>query len=155
MTRALVALVALVLVFSAATVAQAQQTNAPAGNSAIDEYLETVPGASGNKPPQAPKKGGGALTAAQRAALARRGADGRALADAVDATASAPSKPSSTGKPEAVIPDSSGRSPASEILGTVSGSDGGGGMGIALPAILVGALLAALAVVLLRRRSAS
>lgn len=156
MTRALVALVALALALPAAAVAQAPQTNAPPGNSAIDEYLETVPGATGNTRPRPPADGGGGggLSAAQRAQLERLGPDGKTLANAVDATSSATPKPSpSSSKPAELQSD--GRSPLAEIAGTIAGGDGGDGMGIVLPAILAGALLAAIAFVLLRRRSAA
>jgi hypothetical protein len=161
MTRALVALVALALAVPAASLAQAPPTNAPPGNAAIDEYLETVPGASGDARPQqdAPNDGSG-LTTTERARLEQAGTDGKLLADAVDATA--PGRASDdrrrgererpnhgTGELE-----TAGRAPLGEVLGTVTGGDRGDGMGVALPAILLGVLLAALLLVLLRRRAA-
>lgn len=156
MTRAITALVVLAFAWPAAAQAQAPQTNAPPGNSAIDEYLETVPGASGSKRPQPPAQNGGdggegTLTPAERARLERLGPDGKTLANAVDAT-SPSSKKRATDKQE---PKSDGRSPAGEVLGAFSGSDGGGGMGVVLPAILIAALLAAVIIVLLRRRGTS
>jgi hypothetical protein len=153
MTRALVALVAIALVLpaTAAAAPQAPQTNAPPGNSAIDEYLETVPGATGNTRPG--QKGGGGLTAAQRARLQRLGPDGKTLANAVDATSSAP--PTAKTKHESAVPTNSGRSPISQVLNTFTGSDDGIGMGAVLPAILIAALLAAVVAVLLRRRATS
>lgn len=168
MNRILMAL--LVLALALPSTAQSQQTNAPPGNSAIDEYLETVPGPSGNTRPRPPGQrgggsagrsgGGGALTPAQRARLERLGPDGRTLAAAVDATSPAP--PSNTSKNEISRPksdgplgESDGRSPLAEVLGTVTGSDDGNGMGVVLPAILVASLLAAVLLVLLRRRAAS
>ena len=90
MTRVLTALVALLLLATpAAATAQEPLTNAPPGNSAIDEYLETVPGSSGSQRPAAARSGGGGavLTPAERARLERLGPDGEALADAVEATA--------------------------------------------------------------------
>ena len=151
MDRALIALVALALALPATAQAQPAQTNAPPGNSAIDEYLETVPGASGNTRPRPPGQGGSSvLPAAERARLERLGADGKALADAVEATAPA--------KRAAVAPDpleGAGRSPARGLLDAVGGNDGGNGMGVLLPAILVAALLGAIGLGLLRRRSAS
>ena len=65
MTRMLSVLAALVLIGLPS--AASAQTNAPPGNSAIDEYLETVPGATGNQRPRTPGAGGGpskVLTAA-------------------------------------------------------------------------------------------
>ena len=158
MTRLLPALVALVLVLLLApggATAQAPQTNAPPGNSAIDEYLETVPGATGNQGPRQPGSGGGSvLSPAERARLEKLGPDGKALADAVDATAPAPAKAKSggttidTGKVE-------GRSPIAAVLDAAVGSDGGSGMGFMLPAILLATLLGVIALVVLRRRSVS
>jgi hypothetical protein len=155
MTRALATLVAAVLVLTpAASAAQAPKTNAPPGNSAIDEYLETVPGAAGNQRPRPPAATrGSALTPVQRRKLEKLGPDGKTLARAVDATAPAAASPHVTG--EIAAPSAGGRSPLSEVFSAVTGSDGGSGMGIALPAILVAALLTALVLALLRRRSAS
>jgi len=78
------------------------------------------------------------LSPALRARLERQGADGKALANAIDATSSdtAPSK-------ELVLPK-----------GAV-GDDDGGGIGLVLPAILIAVLLTAILAVLLRRRATS
>ena len=152
MNRILMALLVLALAFPSVT--QAQQTNAPPGNSAIDEYLETVPGASGTKRPRPPSEaGGGVLTPAQRTQLERQGADGKALADAVDATA--PAAAPGPAKDETRAADGEARSPASGVLDAVTGNDGDGGMGFVLPAILIAALLGAITLTLLRRRASS
>jgi hypothetical protein len=152
MTRAITALVVLALALPALAHAQAPQTNAPPGNSAVDEYLETVPGATGNSRPRPPRSGApGVLSAAQRARLDRLGPDGKTLADAVEATATKPSQAA----PKADVLASNGRSPGRELLDAVGGDDGGGGMGLVLPAILIAALLAAITLVLLRRRASS
>lgn len=157
MTRAIMALVVLALALPASAHGQAPKTNAPPGNSAIDEYLETVPGASGNRRPAPPGQSGGAaaLTAAQRARLERLGPDGKTLADAVDATSPAAAAAKKTAPREPVALEGAGRSPARELLDAVGGSDGGGGMGLVLPAILIAALLAAITLVVLRRRASS
>ena len=150
MTRALTALVALTLLVLPCT-ASAQATNAPPGNSAIDEYLETVPGATGNQTPAKPGAGGATLSAAERARLERLGPDGKVLADAVDRTTSVgPKTDSST-----AFPAAEGRSPLSEVLDAAAGRDGGGGMGVLLPAILLATLLGVIALLLARRRSAA
>lgn len=156
MTRAITALLVLALALPASAHAKAPQTNAPPGNSAIDEYLETVPGATGNTRPRPSPNGAasGVLSAAQRARLERLGPDGKTLADAVEATAPA-TKPKAAAQPKPELGEAAGRSPARELLDAVGGDDGGGGMGVVLPAILVAALLAAIAVVLLRRRTSS
>jgi hypothetical protein len=157
MTRALSTLVALMLLaLPAAAMAQEPQTNAPPGNSAIDEYLETVPSSTGNQRPRQPGSGGAngsgpVLTAAQRKRLERLGPDGKILADAVDATAPPAAKPR-----QKIDPTSAeGRSPIAAILEAAVGSDGGDGMGIFLPVILLGSLLGVIALVMLRRRSPS
>lgn len=152
MTRTIMALAVLALALPA--MARAQATNAPPGNSAIDEYLETVPGASGAQRPRQPgEAGGGVLTPAQRAQLERHGPDGKALADAVDATA--PAGVTGPAKDEAAVGDSESRSPAGTVLDAVSGDDGGDGMGFVLPATLIAALLGAITLTLLRRRESS
>ena len=132
------------------------QTNAPPGNSAIDEYLETVPGATGNQRPRAPGAPGGTskptLTPAQRARLERLGPDGKALADAVDATAPSDAKVSGSAPQP---PTAEGRTPLRELIDAAGGNDGGGGMGMVLPAILLATLLGVIALVVVRRRSVS
>ncbi len=156
MPRLLAALVALALIAApAAASAQTQKTNAPPGNSAIDEYLETVPAASGNARPRPPAAGGGsssALTAAERARLEKLGPDGKTLADAIDAT----SPQRSSGSPSAgSVSAGEGRSPIAQVFDVAAGSDGGGGMGVLLPAILIASLLGVITLVVMRRRSAS
>jgi hypothetical protein len=154
MTRVLSALVALVvLAMPSAAMAQGGQTNAPPGNSAIDEYLETVPAAGGNHAPKAPSSSGGsALTAAQRAKLEALGPDGKALADAVESTSSG----KATAAKHASEPvTAQGRSPIGEVFDAAIGRDDGGGMGALLPAILLASLLGVVTLVVLRRRSAS
>ena len=164
MNRVLSMLVALAFLgLPAGAVAQSAQTNAPPGNSAIDEYLETVPGVGGNQQTKPPSGGGSsgsagsggstspALTPAQRADLERLGTDGEALADVVDQTS--PGTPAQQPRVEPV-PEGKGRSPLVEAVEVATGS-GGGGMGALLPAILLAALLATIALVVLRRRSAS
>ncbi|HEV7806846.1 MAG TPA: hypothetical protein VGO80_13565 [Solirubrobacteraceae bacterium] len=151
-------LVVLVLIaLPSAAVARSPQANAPPGNSAIDEYLETVPGATGNQRPRAPGAASTpALTRAQRARLERLGPDGRTLADAVDATA--PAAPASGAKPRKPLHDApvaEGRSPLSAIADAATGRDGGAGMGVVLPAILIATLLGVIALVVARRRSVS
>ena len=156
-------IIALVVLAGAlpATAHGAAQTNAPPGNSAIDEYLEVVPSAGGTTSARPRAGGSGELTAAQRARLERRGRDGKALADVVDATASERA-PARTKQPEPKprehpqAPSSPvGSAPAGEVLGAVAGSDRGIGIGIVLPAILIGSLLAAVVIVALRRRASS
>lgn len=152
MTRALSAFVALVLMaVPASAMAQEPSTNAPPGNSAIDEYLETVPGATGNQRPRTAGGGptAGALTPARRARLERLGPDGRALVGVVDATS--PARTSTRKRPTPAA--AHGRSPLGQVVAAAGGHDGGAGMGVVLPAILLASLLAIVALVVARRRS--
>jgi hypothetical protein len=168
MPRLLAALVALALLASpGAAAAQSLKTNAPPGNSAIDEYLETVPAASGNARPRPPGASGGSsssLTAAERARLEKLGPDGKTLAAAIDATSPARSTGSGSsagagsgsGSPgTGSVAAGEGRSPISQVLDVAAGRDGGGGMGVLLPAILLASLLGFITLAVMRRRSAS
>jgi len=152
MTRVLSTLVALMLLAVPTTaIAQAPETNAPPGNSAVDEYFETVPGATGDRSSGAaggPAGSGGGLSPAERARLERLGPDGKALADVIEATS--PTRPTPAKTPLA----SEGRSPVSEVFDAAIGG-GEGGMGVFLPLILLASLLATIALMLLRRRSVS
>ena len=150
MTRVLATVFAVVLmIVPTSAIGQQPQTNAPPGNSAVDEYLETVPEAGGNRAPGAREGGSktGGLTPAQRARLKRLGPDGAALAEIVDATP-ARTTTSSPEKLDAV----QGRSPIVEVVDAATG--GGGGMGAVLPAILLATLLGVIAVAVMRRRAA-
>jgi hypothetical protein len=182
MTRLLSALVALMLLaVPAGAGAQTPHTNAPAGNSAIDEYLETVPSVTGSNGPRPPGTGGGsatgALTTAQRKRLERAGPAGRQLASVVDAAAPVAAAPApapvatapapasgrrKSHKRTLAPPTAQGRSPVAEVLNAATGQGGGdddggggGGMGVLLPAILLGSLLGVIALVAIRRRSVS
>jgi hypothetical protein len=144
--------------------AGAQETNAPPGNSAIDEYLETVPSASGNRPSAGPRSAQDdrpVPTAAARA-LRGRGAEGRAVAELVR---SSPASRRDRGGGDAAgrpapspVAEPRGDSPLGSVARAVGGGGDAGGMGPVLPVILLGglaALGAVLAVRLARRRSAS
>ena len=147
MTRVLAALVALAMFMPAVAAAQDPTRNAPPGNSAIDEYLESVPSATGNEIP-GPPAAGGTLTPAQKRALERLGPDGATLASVVESTS--PPKRTPPAATAVSVQDVKGRSPIREVVGVAEGS---GGMGPLLPAILLASALTAIALVLLRRRS--
>jgi hypothetical protein len=157
----LVSLVMLLPAPASLAAAAAPHTTAPPGNSAIDEYLETVPGASGDARPRPPRGHGAAtLSPAQRAALRARGAEGETLARVVDATSPPETAPASAPAPAPatartpVIPHaaSAGRSPVAATLAAATGSDNGSSLGPLLSAILLVSLLAALAAIGRSRR---
>ena len=151
MARVLAAIAAFALVLSPAALAQAPpQTNAPPGNSAIDEYLETIPSASGSVRPRGPGGGSAALTPALRRRLDRLGPDGQTLARLVASTSPAAAK--APARREVAAATSASRSPAGALIAAATGQDDGGGLGPVLPAILLASLVAAGAAVVVRAR---
>jgi hypothetical protein len=87
--RRVQSLVVILVLVPATTALGKTRVIAPPGDSAVSQYVEDVPTASGGTPSQ-PTGGnprGGALTPAQGRALAAHGPDGRLLAAVVDATA--------------------------------------------------------------------
>lgn len=129
--------------------AAAQQVNAPPGNSGVDEYLETVPGATGDRPSGSTERS--RLPPSARDELAREGADGRAAAELAergagtqdDATKATPSEALKRGKAD-------GGGTVGTLGRAVSGSDEG--MGVWLPLLLLVSAAGALAAVLFQRR---
>jgi hypothetical protein len=167
MTRMLMALVALTLALASPAMAQSPNTNAPPGNSAIDEYLETVPDPGGDSHPGPPGgDGGGATDGAQQQKLARMGPDGRALARLVATTAPAAAgtdgthrgkaagdATASAGQPVALsLTAAHAGSPVGAALAAAAGRDDGGGLGLLLPAILLATLVGVIVLVVMRRR---
>jgi hypothetical protein len=155
------AILAVLALFAPATAsAQVAGTNAPPGNSAIDEYLESLPSPSGNTPTGTvirvrPRPLAGAAGRALRA----EGADGKRLEQIVSATAptaalraaasGTANLPAAAGG-QAPAPTSHGRSPLRSVADAVlTGS--GGGMGAAFPVLLL-VLVAGTLVLALRRR---
>lgn len=139
---------------------------APPGNSAVNQYFESVPAAGGSQPPAT---GGGrgrdaALSPGTRAALVGSGPDGRAAA----ALAAAGAPPAVASPPATRVPD---RRPATPdpapfrqrpailpaFIPPPRASAGVDGAGISpvLPAVLGAAALGAVALVLIRRRGAA
>lgn len=141
----------LLVCLSGAPALAQQQTLAPPGASGVDEYLETIPTAEGNRPSggSAP---GHSLSAPQRRALAKLGPDGARAAAVADLTGS-PLPARSHGERPPQVPAAHADSP---FLGTVVRALGGGGGGVGgvLPAVLLVSLLA-FAVLGLRRRGAA
>jgi hypothetical protein len=158
---------ALVCAFASPASAVAQQRDriAPPGNSAIDEYLETVPGADGNRPVERGRRGNG-LSRSARRRLEALGPDGRLAAEVLGASiASDPGarraarSPQTSGGPDGADGASASAAPASAALAkagpgssglaavldgvlTAGTSDGGPGMGALLPLLLIGAAVA-------------
>jgi len=149
--------------------AQDPQVNAPPGNSGIDEYLETVPGAEGNrparpggvgngpgKPGQPGSNGGGsrAVPPAVRRELERT-AEGRkalALAESGAPSERAAGRTGAAGlQPSQAQDQAPGGGPLSAIAKSLTGSEGDG-LGLGLPLLLLGSALTIGLLATLRRR---
>jgi hypothetical protein len=142
------------------------RTIAPPGNSAVTQYLETVPTDQGQSPPSTPgspqgqNQGDGTLSASQTHQLDSLGSHGRTLVAVVNATSPAPAHPAerrggngpgqgaphptarhrgSAGVDPGLEPRGSG-SPFSSLVSAAIGH-GGGGIGIATLALIVCAAL--------------
>jgi hypothetical protein len=143
----------------------AAETIAPPGNSGVDQYLEVVPSAKG---PAAPGTQGHALSSAVQRKLQSQGAEGRRLAQIVNTTA--PARPATTKPPRATrkagapavkhaaadrpAPLPRGDSPLASVAKAIGDGSGSGGMGAALPLLLIVSTTVLAAVALWRRRSA-
>lgn len=168
-----VPLLAAVAVAWSAPAASAQ--NAPPGNSAVDQYLEAVPTATGSRGVAGSSPKRSVLPAATRKALeGAGGSEGNALADLVDKTAPGTAvetrdrrpapRQAPTGAAAASRQGTQTRASASSLPprtppSGVEGSSGDavkealatGGMGWVLPAFLGGSALAAVGFALRRR----
>jgi hypothetical protein len=158
------------ILLPAAAAAQRTATLAPPGNSAVTEYLETVPNAMGASPPRSGAPQSGVLRPDRRRALERLGADGRALAAVVDATSppsaggtagtagrgrGAPANASQGAAPvsQAALAGKGAPSRLVSLLTAATGQDGGGGLGALLPVLMAASLLGMIARAVRRRRA--
>ena len=162
MARLTTTLALIVLLLPAAASARLR-TIAPPGDSAVSQYVESVPTAKGKSPTSSLGDQPGALTPSQSQALDRAGPDGRTLAAVVDATSPPASGAHRSGSHEAssgsgaggtfpsgAISGKGARSPVSSVLAAATGS--GGGMGLLLPVLMAAAALGVAVLALLRRR---
>lgn len=146
-----VAILAAALVLAATPGSALALKLVPPGNSAADQYTETLPGTQGGVPTdeigrgESPAKVLGSSNAARLEAL---GEEGRAAAELAAATA-----PGRAGVGEATAAPGSS-SGLSEVLGQVTGTSGSGGMGMLLPLAIALALAGSLAFAVGRRRAA-
>src|SRR5579862_893164 len=148
---------------------------APAGNSAVNQYVEILPTASGGRPSSSVETGnsGGSesspITASTQRALARQGGVGAQAAAVAEATA-----PHLTARPvvhrkrgahplPGITPGGGSvsvyngpaaphRSSASQLAAALTGSATHGGLGALMPILLVAAAAGAVALALRRRR---
>ncbi len=141
------------------------QTTAPPGQSEVDQYAETVPGACGDQTPGSDDGSGGggsagsdddsAIPPATLDELESLGADGQAAAALAQANSpnnrQGTEAGGSSGAGGAAADD--GPSNLSAVVDAVTGSDDGDGLGALLPLILAAIAGAGLAFVFLRRRA--
>jgi hypothetical protein len=137
MPRRLPILLMLLTLLAVVPSAQAQSCQAPAGAGSIDEYCETIPGATGNHGAGVGGGGGGASHVSDQtaAALARDGKDGQALARSLGTDPSKAKAKASHGKPGAVhatgtatqdatrVPDTPSANPFTAVSQAIGGSD--------------------------------
>lgn len=97
---------------------------------------------------------GSAISPSTARTLAHEGSTGSAAAALAQATAPNPIRGTSR-RVTSAIATSSGSSPATSVLKTLTGSSSGGGLGPLLPLVLIGSLLGAAVLALVRRRRTS
>jgi hypothetical protein len=173
--------IALALALAVPSLAQARVHKiAPPGNSGVGQYVETVPTADGGQPTNtvhpggvggtagrggtgggAGSTGGGAIAASTQRALAKQGPTGAATVALAKATAPHNAQPAAHSGAAAVRPAGAaglggqGSSPSASVLKALAGSTSGGGLGPLLPIVLIGSVLAAAVLTLVRRRRPS
>ena len=149
-------------VLASAPVAAAQEgdTQAPAGLSSVDEYLETVPAAGGDRTvgngqrprlddPDVARAVTGALPAAAAASLRRSGQDGRDAAALAGRTAPASGR-DTEGTAALPAPAEAKENPALAVAASLA-PGGPGGLGLLFPALIVVGLLAVVTSAIRRR----
>jgi hypothetical protein len=136
---------------------------APTGNSGLDQYSETVPGAGGDTPSHKPGGSSSPVRLAAKRELSATGSAGRQTAALAQATA--PEIDSKAGDRPSGGPDRrderglrtgsyeqpKGSGPGA-VLARLFTGDGSDGMGVGLPAILILSMLGAIVAGILRRR---
>jgi hypothetical protein len=170
--------IALAIALAAPSWAQARvHTIAPPGNSGVGQYVETLPTAGGGQPTSTVHSGGaggpvgrggtgggpgssagGAVASSTQRALARQGAVGDATVALAQATAPRRARPAARSghggaNPSALATSGGdGSSPSTSVLKALTGSTSSGGLGPLLPIALIGSVLAAAVLTLVRRR---
>ena len=174
-TLSLLAAVALLAVSTPALAGAHGRTVAPPGNSAVNQYVESVPTANGSRPTDTihPKStgavvgsggsggsggaNGSAIPTSTAHALVRQGSDGIAAEALASATAPTTERPTAgRGTPRAAgsvrLSDGQSGSPLSGVFAAFTGSAAQGGLGALLPVILILVALGSGALALWRRR---
>jgi hypothetical protein len=145
------------LILSLASSAGAAQV-APPGNSGVNQYSETLPGAGGDQP-SSDSGGGGAegnqgssLSPKAQRALQEHGPTGAAVAGLASQTAPQVANSGAQNRSHDSRESGGGGSALGAGVDQLSGSETSG-MGVALPIIILLSLIGAIAVFVLRRRN--
>jgi hypothetical protein len=129
---------------------------APPGNSQVDQYFATVPGSVCNFPSTGPGSGShGSLPPGTRSQLSAQGPVGKAVEELVSRSGSNAKSGGKKGSATGAALLASGSGPVSGLLQPLSSGSSSGGVGVLLPIFLIGAVVLALGVVVLRRISGS
>jgi hypothetical protein len=126
----------------------------PPGNSALNQYKETLPGPGGNElreanaPHSSPAKTLGKRNAEK---LSELGPEGRAAAELAAATA--PARRSVVKHGGGAGAGGSGSSALGEVLGQMTGTSSSGEMGLAFPLVLLATVFGGIAYTVSRRRA--
>jgi hypothetical protein len=188
MRRFTLGLIVVFILPAAAAAKDRTHTIAPPGNSGVSQYVETIPTAKGGQPTSSVQNGGGgsthsrgggggtsggggpgsgggsAISTPTKRALDSQGADGRAAAAVLSATAPTGRVSITAGQGGTAGggragagnadtgPGAAGSSPASAVFKTLTGSAASGGLGPLLPIILVASLVALSALAIMRGR---
>lgn len=135
-----------------------RRTLVPPGNSAVSEYVESIPTANGGRPTVTVNPGGaparsGVISSAAQRAFGLQGAEGRSAAALANATAPRGQR---AGHPSSSPPAASGESgggPLGTLAKTLAGASTQGGLGLLLPVTLIVIALGGGALALWRRRA--
>ena len=170
--------VGLVLLLAAPATAFGRGSPFPAGNSAVGQYVEVIPTASGGRPSSSVHAGSGSsssqaaqsnpVTPSTQHALASQGKVGAEAAAVAEATAprvtvgrllqhrrgTAGSRSAPAASQPAVYsgPPAPKRSSTSQLVAALTGSATHGGLGTLMPVLLVAAAAGAVVIALRRRR---
>jgi hypothetical protein len=124
----------------------------PPDNSAIDEFLTTAPGPTGDERLPRGEDVPSAVTGPSRTRLSVLGPEGERAITLLDQSAPA-ERPGGGRRRADADPRARSRAPVREVAGAVAGEGAGEGLGPALPALLLAALAGALVAVIRHRTS--
>lgn len=168
--KAVLILACVALLSPAAPAMAKTKTQAPPGNSGVEEYLEVVPGGGGNRPSGSLKRSKRALSPKARGALRSYGRDGQAASNLASVTADDSSPRGGKGGKGGRAGQAAALGAAARTAGESDSGDDGGvigalkrvwsqlggdGLGAGLPILLFATLAGAVLLTLRRRQRSS